>query len=617
MLLFCKMNHDFLGTFNKHQRDDGVPFGLKREVTANRLSCAVREIEREYLMTRDALYTEWLDLLCQDARQEYRHCQLVIDKAHLCQTCGQVFRDQRRLIEHKAVHEVAAARAMVSRLSSEHRQGAMMIAEHQWASAADLFGRLFQELQNLYALPPGPSPGPTEMQNLEVDEPPPPFAAESPALTNTLTDAPSGPYSSPPNQQGGHQPPCSTQLPEDSWTRVNLHLGPHLAGHIQVPVPARNPLQGLVQAVGFTLGVPPDRISLTHEPGGSYLETDEDLAEAECIWASLLTPNHGPSHGPHVKVFDGSAAGASIETPSDLPGEHIPFFLCHALGIAQCFAGAWTPFVSEDGTACWSFTPTEGLIADSGWSAELVRCNLRRGCIEANPGPRRGKRKNTSPKSSCPEDSNLVNTTGQTSQTSTYTEDTPTPRPDLHSTDPNSTSQPQEGVMQDACVDSAEAGSLRAGPYPKSHCNGGPILTPNSSSSGPKYTSPVLGGAMPNASEDCAEAGSLRAGPYPKSHCNGRPILTPNSSPLGPKHTSPVLGGAMPNASEDCAEAGSLRAGPYPKSHCNGRPILTPNSSPLGPKHTSPVLGGGHAECQRGLRRGWQPQSGPVSKIPL
>ena len=81
---------------------------------------------------------------------------------------------------------------------------------------------------------------------------------------------------------------------------------------------------------------------------------------------------------------------------------------------------------------------------------------------------------------------------------------------------------------------------------------------------------------MPDASEDCAEAGSLRAGPYPKSHCNGGPTPTPNSFSSGPKSTSPVLGGGMPDASEDCAEAGSLRAGPYPKSHCNGGP--TPHS---------------------------------------
>ena len=335
------------------------------------------------------------------------------DKAHLCQTCGQVFRDQRRMIEHKTVHEVAAARAMVSRLSSEHRQGAMMIAEQQWASAADLFSHLYQQLQNLYAPPPAPPPtpppapppapplapppapppAPRKRTTWKWTTPPPPLAAKPPALTNTPTDAPSGPYPSPPHQQGGHQLSSSTQPSEEPWTRVNLHLGPHLAGHIQVPVPARHPLQSFVQAVGFTLGVPPDRISLTNEPGGPYLVTDEDLEEAECIWASLLTPNHGPSHGPHVKVFDGSGAGASIETPSNLPGEHIPFSLCHALGVAQCFAGAWTPFVSEGGTACWSFTPTEGLIADSGWSAELVRCNLRRGCIEANPGPRRAKRK--------------------------------------------------------------------------------------------------------------------------------------------------------------------------------------------------------------------------------
>ena len=49
---------------------------------------------------------------------------------------------------------------------------------------------------------------------------------------------------------------------------------------------------------------------------------------------------------------------------------------------------------------------------------------------------------------------------------------------------------------------------------------------------------------MPDASEDCAEAGSLRAGPYPKSHRNRGPIPTPNSFSSGPKSTSPVLGGA-------------------------------------------------------------------------
>ena len=106
--------------------------------------------------------------------------------------------------------------------------------------------------------------------------------------------------------------------------------------------------------------------------------------------------------------------------------------------------------------ACWSFTTTEGLIADSEWSAECVRCKLHRGCIEANPGPGRGKRKYTPSKSSCPDDNNLVNTTGQTSQTSIHFEDTPTPLPyEYYTPNPNRTSPSHGGVMLDASEDYA------------------------------------------------------------------------------------------------------------------------------------------------------------------
>ena len=165
-------------------------------------------------------------------------------------------------------------------------------------------------------------------------------------------------------------------------------------GHIMVPVPPGCPLQGLAHTVGRTLGVPSDRVCLTSDHGGPYLETDEDVGASPSIWATLLVPFNDSPYGHHVRVFDGTTHGSCINTKSPLPAENIPFFLCHTLALAHDFACTWTPFEAEDGSVYWCFLPSEGLIADSGWSAELVRCNLRRGCIEANPGPHR-KTRNT------------------------------------------------------------------------------------------------------------------------------------------------------------------------------------------------------------------------------
>ena len=48
--------------------------------------------------------------------------------------------------------------------------------------------------------------------------------------------------------------------------------------------------------------------------------------------------------------------------------------------------GAWEPRNYEEGLL-WCFLPTETLVSETGWTTRGVQCNLRRGCIEANPGP--------------------------------------------------------------------------------------------------------------------------------------------------------------------------------------------------------------------------------------
>ena len=68
----------------------------------------------------------------------------------------------------------------------------------------------------------------------------------------------------------------------------------------------------------------------------------------------------------------------------------IPTFLNHSLGIPERLVGAWKPTKYED-EALWTFLPTETLISETGWSKHIVQCNLLRGCIKSNPGPRTRK----------------------------------------------------------------------------------------------------------------------------------------------------------------------------------------------------------------------------------
>ena len=129
-------------------------------------------------------------------------------------------------------------------------------------------------------------------------------------------------------------------------------------GHIMVPVPPGCPLQGLAHTVGRTLGVPSDRVCLTSDHGGPYLETDEDVGR---LAQHLGHPARTFQRFAHTDTMSGCSteqhtARASTRN-SPLPAENIPFFLCHTLALAHDFACTWTPFEAEDGSVYWCFPP--------------------------------------------------------------------------------------------------------------------------------------------------------------------------------------------------------------------------------------------------------------------
>ena len=329
LAIIAQRNAEVLAAVFKQERKDGVPSALRHEVEAHRFSSAAWALEAQYMGKRDAIFDEWLSLMCHDARQAHREKQLVEDKAHLCHTCGQVFTDQRKLMQHRAIHEQAAIRSAAIKLFQEHRKGASEILKQQWTSCAAGHSAWLQELQHI-ALTFGASPRPSEVRGCDVDEPPPP------RVDTTRNENLTHPEVS---RSAETCPPLAQDPSNDQSMVFNLHLGPHAVGRIQVPVPANCPFQRLGEIIGATLGIPMDRICLTSGPGGIYLQSQEDFASTESIWISLSIPHHGSSYGPHVLVYDDTGHGV-LQTDGHTSEGNIPFYLCRALGISPEFASA-------------------------------------------------------------------------------------------------------------------------------------------------------------------------------------------------------------------------------------------------------------------------------------
>ena len=76
-----------------------------------------------------------------------------------------------------------------------------------------------------------------------------------------------------------------------------------------------------------------------------------------------------------------------VSAPGLNAAHDIPAGLNEILGIPRIMTGAWEPRQYEEGLL-WCFLPTETLVSETGWTTRVVQCNLRRGCIEANPRPR-------------------------------------------------------------------------------------------------------------------------------------------------------------------------------------------------------------------------------------
>ena len=194
LAIIASKNAEIMGALFNRGRKDGVSSDLRHEVEEHRLASAARALEADFARARDDIISEWLALLCQDARQEHRERKLVEDRAHLCHTCGRVFLDQRKLAEHKLVHEQAAVRATAAHLLKEHRWGASDISDLQWASASELHNVWLGELQRIALLnraPTTPASG-----HIEVDSPPPPMA-DAPRFRHPSGGA-HGPQGTPP-----------------------------------------------------------------------------------------------------------------------------------------------------------------------------------------------------------------------------------------------------------------------------------------------------------------------------------------------------------------------------------------------------------------------------------
>ena len=217
--------------------------------------------------------------------------------------------------------------------------------------------------QPTFRSPPHPTPFPGIATKLI-----PPQATPAPP-TNPLVDSVSEPF------------------------KILLDLGPERAGYATTPCPPDSPFQAFLRTVGNTLGVPGENLLLKDSAGETTPITDrEGLDRAQRVVVSLSLPpyNLRNNEAAVIWVYDGSMYGF-INAPGLQAAHNIPAGLSEILGIPPVLTGAWKPREYEEGML-WCFLPTETLVSETGWTTRVVKCNLRRGCIEANPGPRHKNR---------------------------------------------------------------------------------------------------------------------------------------------------------------------------------------------------------------------------------
>ena len=370
--LFEKLNKESHSTLKRNRvPENGFIADIEHEIRSTEKELSFVQLVAQELVSRHNLLLQNLN-----SRREWhlalaRKLSIIEKKGHVCNTCSKQLMVADQLIEHKKVHlehdiKVAFRKAM------DAKRSILLEESSEIVEKVETFHR---ELQALTRTPSANSPF---MQKAERN------------MKETELEDWIGPG-------------WDDDLDDDSTVDVTIRLllCPSPGEKLTFPgVPSHTHLDSVRDKIALCLGLRSELVTLVDSATGATMDLTEKLSNISplvTLGTALRIPyNAAKSSGNRVLIYGYPTGETSITVPSSVPNNKLSVAICSHLGIDPEFAPAWCEVPSPSGPH-WCFTPSEKLIANSGWSKTQVDIGLLRGGVEWNPGPPRVLQNLTSP----------------------------------------------------------------------------------------------------------------------------------------------------------------------------------------------------------------------------